>query len=216
MRFPRWASTVVTMAVVGVGVFLVGLLFVTSGRGLTESADIYREKLIDVARQVTAWLDSRGVQLSEDTLVDTMRNLPVSRLVQASAESAFTLVSNGTLVLIFVIFLLLGRRREMIESPVFRQIDRDIRRYLVIKFLISTMTGFPIWAILTAFGLELALVFAVLTFVLNFIPSIGSIVATLLPIPIALVQYETLGPVIAIFVLSSVVQMVIGNGLDPC
>lgn len=215
LRFPRWASTVLTMALVGAGIVLLGLLFVTSTRGLTESADIYREKLIDAARQVTAWLDGRGLQLSQDTLVDAMRNLPVSRLVQASAESAFTLVTNGTLVMLFVIFLLLGRKREMIKSPVFRQIDQDIRRYLVLKFLISALTGGLIWLILTAFGFELALVFAVFTFVLNFIPSIGSIIATLLPVPIALVQYETLGPVVGIFILSSVVQMVIGNGLDP-
>lgn len=215
VKLPRWLSTIVTMSLVGAGIFLLGLLFVTSARGLTESADIYREKLIDAARQITAWLDARGLQLSQDTLVDTMRNLPVSRLVQASADTAFTLISNGTLVVVFVIFLLIGRRREMIKSPVFRQIDRDIRRYLVIKFMISTLTAGLIWLILTAFGLELALVFAVFTFVLNFIPSIGSIVATLLPVPIALVQFETMGPVIAIFVLSSIVQMVIGNGLDP-
>jgi AI-2 transport protein TqsA len=71
------------------------------------------------------------------------------------------------------------------------------------------------WVILASFGIELALVFGVVTFVLNFIPSIGSIVATLLPIPVALVQYETMGPVIALVVLMTVVQLVIGNGLDP-
>jgi AI-2 transport protein TqsA len=215
LRFPRWASTLVVMLLVIGGLFLIGLLFLTSARGITGSADIYREKLIDAARQITMWLDNRGLNLSQDALVDTMRNLPVSRMMQAGAESAWMLIQNGTLVILFVIFLLLGRTREMIKHPIFRQIDRYIRRYLVIKFLISAGTGFLIWVILTSFGLEMALVFAVLTFVLNFIPSVGSIVATILPIPIALVQFETLGPVIAIVLLSTTVQMVIGNGLDP-
>lgn len=215
LRFPRWLSTLGVMLLVAGGILLVGLLFTTSARGITESADIYREKLIGAARQLTTWLDNWGLNLSQDALVDGMRNLPVARVMQAGAETAWVLIRNGTLVMLFVMFLLLGRTREMIKSPIFRQIDRDIRRYLVIKFLISSVTGFLIWGILTAFGLELALVFGVMTFVLNFIPSVGSIVATLLPIPIALVQFETLGPVIAIFVLMAIVQTIIGNGVDP-
>jgi AI-2 transport protein TqsA len=215
LRVPRWASTILVILLVAGGIFLLGLLILTSARGLTDSADIYREKLIDLAKRITDWLDRRGLELSQDALVDSMRNLPVSRLMAATAETAFTIITNGTLVLLFVIFLLLGRSRQMIKSLVFRQIDRDIRRYLVIKFLISGGTGILVWLILTAFGLELALVFGVLTFFLNFIPSIGSIIATMLPIPIALVQFDTLGPVIAIFVLVGIVQVVIGNGIDP-
>jgi len=215
LHLPRWASTLLVILLVAGGIFLLGLLILTSARGITDSADIYREKLIDLAKRITEWLDNRGLELSQDALVDSMRNLPVSRLMAATAETAFTIITNGTLVLLFVIFLLLGRSRQMIRSLVFRQIDRDIRRYLVIKFMISGGTGLLVWLILTAFGLELALVFGVLTFILNFIPSIGSIIATALPIPIALVQFDTMGPVIAIFVLILIVQLVIGNGIDP-
>jgi AI-2 transport protein TqsA len=166
-------------------------------------------------RQVAAALDARGLDLSQDALLDSIRNLPVSRVLQASAGTAFALLTNGTLVMLFVIFLLLGRTRELIKHPIFKQIDRDIRRYLVVKFLISAVTGTLVGLILFAFGLDLALVFGVLAFVLNFIPSVGSIIATFLPLPLALVQFETLGPVIAMLALTMAVQMVIGNGIDP-
>ena len=165
--------------------------------------------------QLAAALDARGINLSQDALLDSIRNLPVSRVLQASADAAFSLLTNGTLVVLFVIFLLLGRTKEMIKHPVFKQIDRDIRRYLVLKFLISAATGILVGLILFAFGLDLALVFGVLAFVLNFIPSVGSIVATILPLPIALVQFETLGPVLAILALTTSVQMIVGNGIDP-
>jgi AI-2 transport protein TqsA len=103
----------------------------------------------------------------------------------------------------------------MIKHPILRQIDRDIRRYLVLKFLISAVTGTLVGLIFFAFGVDLALVFGVLAFVLNFVPSVGSIVSTLLPLPIVLVHFETIGPVLAILALTTAVQLVIGNGIDP-
>lgn len=215
LRFTRWLSTFVVIILVGVVLASLGLLFITSARGLLGSADVYQVKLLDLVGTVTEWLDRRGLTLSRDAMVAAVSELPTQRLVQESAGLAFKLVQNGTLVMLFVIFLLLGRTRQLIKHPVFRQIDRDIRRYLVLKTLISLATGVMFWAILSAFGIELALVFGVVTFVLNFIPSIGSIVATLLPIPLALVQYDTLGPVIALVVLMTLVQLIIGNGIDP-
>ena len=215
LHFPRWASTLVTLLVVAGGIFLLGGLITTSALGLGNSADIYREELLEFVRQLAASLDARGLNLSQDALLDAIRNLPVSRALQASAETAFALLTNGTLVVLFVIFLLLGRTREMIKHPIFRQIDRDIRRYLVLKFLISAVTGTLVGLIFFAFGVDLALVFGVLAFVLNFIPSVGSIVATILPLPIVLVHFDTIGPVLAILALTTAVQMVIGNGIDP-
>ncbi len=214
-RFPRWLSTFVVMLIVGLVVAAVGLLFLTSVRGLVGSADVYQVRLLDVAAQISGWLDRMGFALSRDALVTAISELPTARVRQSGPALAISLVQNSVLVMLFVIFLLLGRTRQLIKHPVFKQIDRDIRRYLVLKTLISLATGVCIWVILTSFGVELALVFAVMTFILNFVPSIGSIIATILPIPIALMQFETLGPVIAIVLLSTMVQMIIGNGIDP-
>lgn len=215
LRFTRWLSTFFVMLLVGAVISALGLLFITSARGLLGSADVYQVKLLDLATQASSWLDRMGYTMSRDALVTAVSEIPTATLAEVGPEFAFALVQNSVLVMLFVIFLLLGRTRQLIKHPVFRQIDRDIRRYLVLKTLISLATGVITWVILTSFGLELALVFAVLTFVLNFIPSIGSIIAVLLPIPIALVQFETAGPVIAIVVIMTVVQLVIGNGIDP-
>ena len=214
-RFPRWASTITTLLVVAGLIALAGLLITVSTRGLLESADIYRERLLATARRVFQVLDNRGIDLGQGAVLDTIRQLPVGRVLQTTAATAFGLITNGFLVLIFVIFLLLGRRREMVRSALFREIDARIRRFLVLKFIISAATGTLVGLILALLGLKLALVFGVLTFLLNFIPSLGSIVAVLLPLPIALVQYESIWPVVGVLVLPGIVQVAIGNFIDP-
>ena len=69
--------------------------------------------------------------------------------------------------------------------------------------------------ILALFGLDLALVFGVMAFLLNFIPSIGSIIATLLPLPLAIVQFESFAMIAGDIAVPGTVQMVIGNGIEP-
>src|SRR5690606_16307985 len=148
LRFTRWLSTLVTMLIVGVVIFLLSLLFLPSARGLLGSADIYQVKLLDLVTSLTEWLDGRGLNLSRDAVVSAISELPTQRVMQTGAGLAWSLVQNGILVLLFVIFLLLGRTRQLIKHPVFRQIDRDIRRYLVLKTLISLATGVLFWVIL--------------------------------------------------------------------
>jgi AI-2 transport protein TqsA len=65
------------------------------------------------------------------------------------------------------------------------------------------------------FKMPLALVFGVMAFLLNFIPSIGSVIATLLPIPIAIIQYDSVWAITAIVALPGVIQLIIGNGIEP-
>ena len=69
----------VALFLVVAGIFVLGALITTSVRGLGFSADIYRQKLVEAAGTIAAWLDGRGIDLSQDALIDTLRNLPVSR-----------------------------------------------------------------------------------------------------------------------------------------
>jgi AI-2 transport protein TqsA len=99
---------------------------------------------------------------------------------------------------------------------VWEEIERRIERYLVAKVTISAITGTLVGLILSALGVDLALVFGFLAFLLNFIPSIGSIIATLLPLPVILVSPEvswtTVGLALA---LPGALQFVIGNVVEP-
>jgi AI-2 transport protein TqsA len=125
------------------------------------------------------------------------------------------LTSQGMLVLIFVMFLMAGSARGSARNRTLGDVERRIRGYVSTKMSVSAMTGIGVWLILTLLGVEMALVFGLFAFLLNFVPNVGSLVATLMPLPIVLLgDYSTSVQVLAI-ILPGGVQFMVGNWLEP-
>ncbi len=215
LRVPRALSVLAALLVVLAFLTLLALLITTSVRGLTASAGIYRERLTSLAQTFLSVVDRFGIDLSQDQVLGAIRELPVLDVVRQTAGGVVGLVSNGVLVIIFVIYLLAGRRPNQIRTGFYAEADQKIRRYLVTKVATSATTGILVGIILALFGLDLALVFGVLAFFLNFIPSVGSIISTLLPLPLAMVQFESFWMIAGVFLVPGAVQMTIGNVIEP-
>ena len=99
-----------------------------------------------------------------------------------------------------------------------RDIDAAVHRYLIAKSLLSVTMGLLVFIILgPILHVKLAHLWGVLTVVLNFIPNVGAILATLLPLPIILLDPElgVAAQVLAI-VLPLVLHFVVGNLVEPC
>ena len=86
---------------------------------------------------------------------------------------------------------------------------------MVEKTIISLLTAGISYTVFRLLGLEFAETWAVLTFALNFIPSIGSIVAVIFPALVSLVQFDSVTPFLIIVFFCGTVQFLIGNFLDP-
>ncbi len=214
-RIPRVGSILIALLIVITLMTLLGLLITTSARGIVENADVYRERLVSIAQRAFAVLDRRGIDLGQENIIEGIRELPLGRMVGRAAGTVVGLVTNGFLVLIFVIYFISGHDPDRKKRGLYGEIDAKIRRYVVIKFLVSASTGVLVGLILTVMGLDLALVFGVLAFLLNFIPSVGSVVATLLPLPIALVQFDSMVMVGLVVLIPGAVQITIGNVVEP-
>ncbi len=160
-------------------------------------------------------LGTKKLRIDTKQIVIDMRNY-IFNIVTNAFGTILGLISGMFFVIIFVIFLLLGRDPYADHSRVYSEVVQKIRRYIGIKLAISTLTGVLVWALLTLIGLELAGAFGILAFLLNFIPSIGSIIATLLPIPIAAVQFHA-SPLLIVLVVAvpGVLQNLLGNFIEP-
>lgn len=141
----------------------------------------------------------------------------IQRFLLATTNAVLNLFSQGFLVLIFVFFLLIGQKPTKAKTKgVLGEIKAGVTNYLSTKVLVSLLTGLLTGLILTFLNVDYAVAFGFLAFILNFIPNIGSFVATLLPLPIVVLTpgFPLVSAILAI-ALPGAVQFAVGNVLEP-
>lgn len=166
-----------------------------------------------------AWPAPGIGELGMDQVIRQLREALINLLKSTIGTTVGTVVGvlrTSVFVSIFVIFLLSGRDPRKIRTGVYADIDQKIRKYTVTKVFISAITGILVWMTLRYIGLKLASVFAILAFLLNFIPSIGSIISTFLPLPVAVAQFQgDIGTIVLVLVVPGMIQMIMGNVIEP-
>jgi len=214
LKVPKAIAVTTTLVLVLV-ILAVLFLFVSRAvQMVIATAGRYSDSFVAMFDNAIARAQDWGLDITQERLVGAMQK----RIPQVASETFSTVIgflSNLFFVAIFVVFLLMGRQSQTPHSNIYSNIDRQIRRYVTIKTGVSLVTGVLVWAVLSAFGLELAGLFGMLAFFLNFIPSIGSIIATLLPVPIAVAQFQNPWMVVAVVAVPGVFQTVIGNFVEP-
>jgi predicted PurR-regulated permease PerM len=110
----------------------------------------------------------------------------------------------------------LGERREFRElSQAGAEIAVKFRKYMLMRTLVSALTGVAVWGFALVTGLELAVAWGIIAFALNYVPFIGPFVATILPGLFALAQFDSWQSVALVFVGLTLIQFLIGNYLEP-
>ena len=219
LRLPR-AVALLTTLTLGISMLaLLASLVSASVSQLSANADVYARQLSGLLDKVVAALP-RGVfgETAPEQVLGSLTNIPVRSvggMLVGTTNAIVDLLSQSLLVIIFVTFLLLGGSGGE-ATGVWRDAERNIQRFLVTKASISAATGLAVGLTLGLLGVDLALVFGLFAFLLNFIPSIGSIVSTLLPLPVVLVNPEISGVVALLAItIPGAIQILIGNILEP-
>jgi AI-2 transport protein TqsA len=219
LRFPRFLAVIVVLVLsLGVLVLAGGALSmaITEMSGSTELYRARTQELLDRALDALP-LEQYGID-REDVVAPLEENFGgFLRETLVRISSALTeILSSGVLVLIFVCFLIFGHPRPARPGSTRDQLESDVRRYIVAKFLTSGTTGILVGSILGVLGIKLAVVFGLLAFMLDFIPSIGPIIAVMLPVPIVLLTPDiSMARAILAIALPGSVEIVIGNILEP-
>ena len=196
-----------------------GVLVAASFADLSSNADQYQAQMTDLIDRIAAAVPLEKIGLSPEALARPLEALPdgaVGKILVNLMNAVVGLVGQAVVVLIFLLFLLMGGSSLPLDDSVIGQAHASVLRYLGVKFLTSAVTGVLTFIILAALSVPLALVFGLFAFLLNFIPSIGSIVATILPLPVVLFSPGiSLTTAVLAIALPGAVQFTIGNLLEP-
>ncbi len=228
IKIPKFLSIIFILLVTVTIIYLLGALFYSAGKTFAAEFPKYGQKISTILISLQEKLNLSPLNLET---VDWTKQLDLNKiggLVVSSLGPFFSFISNLFLISIFLIFMLAGRgktqeklkkslnkknARKVIE--VVEKIDGQIQKYLVIKTIVSLFTGIFVTVVLLIFGVDFAIVFGFLTFLMNYIPNIGSFIATAFPIIIAFFQFETIWPAFWIMVLLMSIQMIMGNFIEP-
>lgn len=230
LRLGSWKLPTALQYLVGGGlVLLLAWLFMrmlTQNIGqVVDSAGAYQA---NVERLLDEWFARLPFEEPPE-LAQLVERLDFGQLVRGMAGALGSLIGSTGLIFLYLLFLFLEQRFFHLKmQAIFRhaedlkdaqlllaRIDNDVATYLGIKTLVSLLTALLAFAIMTAVGLDFAAFWAVLVFILNFIPNIGSVLATVFPALLALLQFESLMPfwIIALGITS--IQLIIGNLVEP-
>lgn len=225
MRIPRLLAALLSIAAVGFVLYLVALIVLAQGEAIATAWPRYEERLKSIIADLSLWL---GTEYST-RVREMLGKIDLARHAAGVFSTVQSLILNSLLVVLYVGFLLVERNHvgEKIAAlfpdgaeagetnMLLSTISDGIRDYIRIKTLVSLITGLLSYGVLRSLGLDFAETWALLIFLLNYIPNVGSVVGVIFPTLIALVQFDTLLPFFIVAVGLTTIQLIIGNVIDP-
>ena len=226
-RLPRWLSLILVLlllcGVVGVAVGALSL----SGEIIEPKVTQYLDRLQEIATTAREWASDRSLPLPQ---FDSQSNGASRQLTQQAIGGVRSLLSVASLTVLTVSLLVLlllevTQYRDKVKKAFSNSTgDRlinavgntseKLRRYLWVMTLTSFLTGVLtiVWCFIV--GVDLAFVWGIIAFVLNYIPTLGSIIAVIPPTLVALL-FNGVGRAIATLIGLAVIQVIMGNFVDP-
>ncbi len=223
-RIPRFiAISLVLLLFLAFG-FLIVLIVYSSFQSLLREFPKYQERFNELIQFLILRFNLPEDIVGQLEILRTVRNA-----LLAVSGNFMSFASGFIVVLIFLLFLLMEKpyvRRKIklavkdettrTLSRVLIHINSQIARYVAVKIFVSSLTALIVFISFSLIGVDFPFIWGVLTFLFNFIPSIGSVAITIISVTFAMVQFlPEWNYVIAVFASMGGAQFVIGNVLDP-
>lgn len=196
---------------------------------LIKLAPSYQSKIINLLREIFDYFQIWETQVS-NFISKISSNLNLTNIFNSLLSVISSISSNVMTIIFYLIFILLeakffSQKIELMVSSidkrrnilsVLTKIENDVKSYFFIKIIVSLLTAFLSYIIMITFGLNFAIFWTLLIFILNFIPNIWSIIAILFPSLLSFIQpdFWIYSSLIMISLLITV-QMITWNFIEP-
>ena len=227
-RVPAWAAVaLIVLAMAGVCGYGLGYAVPRAVIDFSKKLPAYHAQLVEAAGDAAEWLRDNDIPVRDEDLSGMLPDKSdLMRIGRRTASWTFSVTGDLVLMLIIVGFLIadLPRLPRMRRLPFMTDTRwrivvgfvHDVRRYMGIKTLVSAATALCIWCGVRVAGIDpsASLLLALAAFLLNFVPAIGSVIAAVPGIALAL-SVGGGGTAVALAVWYVVVNQILGNILEP-
>ncbi len=223
--FPSWVTTLFS------SLFLIGLLaliveiLIININNLSQSYESYEMNITYILADINQHYNLNII----DSVNEYIREINVSNMLTILIGSLSNLMSNVFIILLYAVFVLLeetyfadkmkqmfvGEQHYERFNAITSKIEDSIANYLKLKTFVSLLTGVLSYLALLFIGVDAPGFWAFLIFILNFIPTIGSLVATLFPAVFCILQFGEFSHGLLVFAIVGSVQLVVGNFVEP-
>ena len=223
-RIPSAVAVLIVLAGMIVILVMVGLLVVTSIKRISDALPFYQTRLQQQVLALKTLLASIGIAVNDKVLLEHLNPEALSSRVVGLFAGVSSAFSKAVLILLTVSFILLEASSFPIKLraalgdprahfPQFVKFVNDIKRYVVIQTAISLTAGVLIGIWLSVLGVDFAILFGLLTYLLNYVPNVGSVIVLIPVVILTFIQFgmgrtalAAAGYVVVVFFLGNVVQ----------
>ncbi|MEZ5107096.1 MAG: AI-2E family transporter [Draconibacterium sp.] len=224
-RLPHWIINIFsTLLLLGFVAMTVEMITQSISQ-LSETMPVYQENV----NKITSAINSRFDIDLGNMISDAAKDFQFTKILAGLFSAITGIFGDAFTVILYLIFI-------MLEEPVFPKkiramypndekykhvnqligkIDHSIGSYIALKTLVSLLTGLLSYFALLFIGIDAPVFWAFLIFILNFIPTIGSLIATMFPVIFALLQFGDFTQGILVLTIVGAIQLVIGNFVEP-
>jgi len=226
---PRAVGLVIVLGITAGGIWMFYLIGAAGAESFTERSDYYADKLTallkDAGDVINPFLGQGHKAFSWKDIISVQS---ITAIATQQAAGILTLVSDSFMVLLYLLFMLLAgdslstkihhafkNNEEERLVGIMTELHGKIRKYLQVKTAFNILNGLATWLVLIAFGVDFAALFGLISFGFHYIPNIGSLLSTILPVLLYLVQTGDGTSTVVLLLVLTLVQNLIGNVLEP-
>lgn len=224
-HFPTWIKNTLSSLIIISSLIVISKILSTNINTLAQATQEYDSNIGSIVENISQYLT---IDLTE-TLKTQLGNINFGQILSLIFNSITELFGNLFMIVIYVLFIFLeeanfhkklmlafsNKEKQEKISSILEEIEASITNYLGLKTLVSFITGFLSYIILLFIGIDAPVFWAFLIALLNFIPTVGSLIATVFPATYCLLQFGDISPFLLVLFLVGTVQVVIGNIIEP-
>lgn len=224
-RIPLWLAVVLLFALIFVGLTFFAGLVGAAVNEFSASIPLYKKLLAERIGDLITLFRNWNIHLAipKESLVKNFDPNVVMSVIRGLLSGLSGAIANIFVLVLIVVFMLFEAQsakqklKRVLPPHQLNSLQRvldSVISYLAVKTFVSFLTGFSVWIVLTLLDIQYAVLWGTVTFLLNYIPNIGSVLAAI-PVIVQVLLLNGISEAVLILIAFIVINMVIGNIIEP-